>query len=366
MPDKAAYPLASMLVPFGIARDTLAQVDGRIGALGAGLGEVVDALAQRMNALPASAVFEPFANAQQGGLAGALQGVTHAGKPKRKGLARQARRAVVSAAVQGTHTPVAGPLSFIGMLGRGQASAAQSEALQKVMRSIGSSRSQQDARGRQVGPVQAAARAAQQAAQDQAAIGQFWLPVSGQLAADLVGQLLKTVAPAAQALGQLPGAGGLAAWAKPQGMLGQVGLGHVVQQAMAGALSAGAPPQRRARSRTPRSTAQVLAGTAVDVLDSVHLSGILSALLDAIAKNKPAARQAARGQARRTTSLPAAAAPRAPTRLLPSAAGASPESATNGRPRPTAPAVTDDGNSALDELHRSLLDQAWLRGVDLR
>lgn len=365
MPDKAAYPLASMLVPFGVARDTLAQADERIGALGSGVGALVDALAQRMNGLPASAVFQPFANAQQLGLAGALQGVAGTGKPRRKGLAQQARRAVTRSAVQGTHSPVAWPLSVLRMLNQGPSPMAPTGGLAEIVHSIGGKRPRRNASRRPVGPVQAAARAAQQTAEDQLAIHRFLLPVSGQLAADLVGQLLKTVAPAAGAFGGLPLGRGLGAMAT-QGMLGQPGLGNVVQDAMAGVLGSIAPPQPRPRAHNPRSTVQAVASTAVDVLDSVHLSGILGAVLDAIAKDKPAARQAAGSQPRRAAKPPTPAAPRAPTRLLPPAAGTAAEAAAGNTPRAAPPSGADDGNAALDELHRALLDQAWLRGVDLR
>lgn len=365
MPDKAAYPLASMLVPFGIARDKLAQVDERIGALGAGVGEVVAALAQRMNTLPAAAVFEPFANAQQGGLAGALQGVMRTGKPKSNALARQARRAAALAAARGTHTPLAGPLSIARMLGKGASSVAQAATLEKIMRSIGSSRSRQDAHGRKVGPVQAAARAAQLAAQEQAALDKFWLPVSGQLAADLVSQLLKTVAPTAQALGRLPGGAGLAAMVAPQGLLGQPGLGQALRDAMAGATDGAAAP-RSPRSRAPRRTPQAAASAAGGLVGSAQLGGIVEALIDAITQGKPAARNTARSRPRKAAEQHAPAAPRAPTRLLPPAASPAPQAAARDTTHAAPPPGTDDGSAALDELHRALLDQAWLRGVDLR
>ena len=59
-----------------------------------------------------------------------------------------------------------------------------------------------------------------------------------------------------------------------------------------------------------------------------------------------------------------APAPRAPSKLLPPAIGAaSPEA--GARAEPPAQRATDD-EDPIDAMTRALVDQAWLRGVDLR
>lgn len=64
---------------------------------------------------------------------------------------------------------------------------------------------------------------------------------------------------------------------------------------------------------------------------------------------------------------PSAAAPRAPSRLLvPKADGAKAGDQRTSPPPPQGAAFRDDASDPLAALNRLLIDQAWLRGVDLR
>ena len=70
---------------------------------------------------------------------------------------------------------------------------------------------------------------------------------------------------------------------------------------------------------------------------------------------------AARTAARTSLAEPA---PRAPSKLLPPAAGMPDPAAPNRPAAPLHPDAADD--DAIDAMTRALVDQAWLRGVDLR
>ncbi len=352
MPEQAPYPLASMLVPFGARRDALQRLDERFTALGSGISEVVQALAGRLNTLPASANFQPFATAQSAGLGADVQPVMS--------TAGRTSTSVIKKRAQGA----ADPTRVTRLAGFAFPTTALTGAVQKAVEAAKVNRNGQ----RHGSVMQAAVRAAAQVADEQASFAQQLLPVPADLAGALIRQVLKTVKPAAQATGGMLGGLDLGSPVPHPGMLFNPnmpnGLREMLQR-MATAEQTRRPTAAQARrNRPPGATGAAPAGP--QGTQGTQLSSMLTALVDALTTGPRRSRSAPGGKPGKAAVQPRPAAPRAPMRLLPPAASSPTDTAATPTPRAAPPGSGGDANAALDELHRALLDQAWLRGVDLR
>ena len=362
MPDKAAYPLAAMLAPFGARRDALQRLDARLAALGSGMSEVVQALAGRLNTLPAAASFQPFAPAMQAAQGSVVQpAMTRpGGTTAAAALASRMRASATKKRTQGA----AGSKRVTRLPGFAFPTAALTDAVQKAVAAA-----QANANGQRHGSVvQAAVRAAAQVADEQAAFAKPLMPVPAELAGALIKQVLKTVKPVAQATGGMLGGLDLGALVPHPGMVFNPNMPNGLQemlQRMAKAEQTRRPsPAKARRHRQQAATGAAPAGSRG--AQDVPLSVILTALVDALTTGPRASRSARGGKPGKPAEQPRPAAPRAPTRLLAPAASSPTDTAATPTPRAAPPGSGDDTNAALDELHRALLDQAWLRGVDLR
>ena len=354
MPEQAPYPLASMLVPFGARRDALERLDERFTALGTGISEVVQALAGRLNALPASVNFQPFATARSAGLGAAVQPV--------KSTASQTCTSVIKKPAQGA----AGPTRVKRLPGFGFPTTALTGAVQKAVEAAKVNRSGQ----RHGSVMQGAVRAAAQLANEQASFAKQLMPVPAELAGALIRQMLKTVKPVAQATGDMLGGLNLnlGAVVPHPGMLFNPnmpdGLREMLQR-MAKAEQTRRPTPAQAR-RNRQQGAAGAAPAGPQGTQGTQLSSILTALVDALTTGPRGSRSAPGGKPGKAAVQPRPAAPRAPMRLLSPAASSPTDTAATPTPRAAPLGSGNDANAALDELHRALLDQAWLRGVDLR
>ena len=352
MPEQAPYPLASMLVPFGARRDALQRLDERFTALGTGISEVVQALAGRLNTLPASVNFQPFATAQSAGLGADIQPVmSTAGRTRSSAIKKPAQGAAGSTRV--TRLP-----------GFAFPTTALTGAVQKAVEAAKVNRNGQ----RHGSVVQAAVRAAAQLADEQASFAKQLLPVPAELAGALIRQMLKTVKPVAQATGDMLGGLNPAALVPHPGMLFNPnmpdGLREMLQRMAKAEQTRRPTPAQARRNRQQGATGAAPAGP--QGTQGTQLSSILTALVDALTTGPRGSRSAPGGKPGKAAVQPRPAAPRAPMRLLPPAASSPTDTAATPTPRAAPPGSGNDANAALDELHRALLDQAWLRGVDLR
>ena len=352
MPEQAPYPLASMLVPFGARCDALKRLDERFTALGSGMSEVVQALAGRLNALPASVNFQPFATARSAGLGAVVQPVMS--------TASRTCTSVIKKPAQGA----AGPTRVKRLPGFGFPTTALTGAVQKAVEAAKVNRSGQ----RHGSVMQGAVRAAAQLANEQASFAKQLMPVPAELAGALIRQVLKTVKPVAQATGDMLGGLNPAALVPHPGMLFNPnmpdGLREMLQRMAKAEQTRRPTPAQARRNRPPGATGAAPAGP--QGTQGTQLSSILTALVDALTTGPRGSRSAPGGKPGKAAVQPRPAAPRAPMRLLPPAASSPTDTAATPAPRAAPPGSGNDANAALDELHRALLDQAWLRGVDLR
>ena len=196
------------------------------------------------------------------------------------------------------------------------------------------------------------------------------MPVPAELAGALIRQMLKTVKPVAQATGDMLGGLNLnlGAVVPHPGMLFNPnmpdGLREMLQRMAKAEQTRRPTPAQARRNRQQGATGAAPAGP--QGTQGTQLSSILTALVDALTTGPRGSRSAPGGKPGKAAVQPRPAAPRAPMRLLPPAASSPTDTAATPTPRAAPPGSDDDANAALDELHRALLDQAWLRGVDLR
>ncbi|MEO7152942.1 MAG: hypothetical protein ABIX46_14695 [Burkholderiaceae bacterium] len=322
---------ASATSAFAAARDGASAIGQRLDALGPGTDALFGALAKRLGALPGSAGCAPFGAA--GSLAQALAGEpptatavrARRGPPKAPASARRAPQ---------TPTPAAAPAHFseglatLGAALAGRATGAARQPDPDLARSL------------IVEPALAAmatlARLTRGAAAAQETVTRSPLAVpagfSQQVAQWLAEHIEQATVPSLAASGAAIG-GAIGGLLSSQELLarGLAGLGAPAQQHAA---PVGPLPAPEGSTHTAPQTAR-----------------------ETVAKGRPTQRAS-----------PAEPAPRAGSKLLPLGPDANRDSTAPAADRvapadPASPACADD---PIDAMTRALVDQAWLRGVDLR
>ena len=320
MPDRtvAASATRDGTAAWRAARDGAQAIDERLQALGPGAQAVIDALVDRLAALPPSANFAPFA--ALGDLAApTTQQVTAQGgrakRPGRSGAAAAKPASLASSLAQLPKVAAAAAASLARGVGTATEAVTQHilpgpallQALASGALTPAASTPKPSEGNLLSGPAEAARRVAD------------WLT-----------DRLDTATAPARALAQVDAmtvlAGILAAPAQFDAQRG-----------------AGAKPGSRRADRKPADATTTDAGPR--------------------AAPKPGSNLAAPSNPAPTGNVDAPA-PRAPSKLLPPAIGAAlPEA--GDRAEPPAQRANDD-EDPIDAMTRALVDQAWLRGVDLR
>lgn len=345
MPE-ARKPRPALLAPYAASCEGQQRLHRRVEALEARCRQNFEALGARLDRLPAAASFEPFAQtsvpaagaaeaaAQQPPRRAAGQRGLASGGAQTHALARAGRTAAAAAAGASTQEP-------LGALGRALAGGAATVAAASAQP------------GQAVGAALGDGAGAWPAAATTAPVVQ-----SADAVAALVEQLMKAGAPRARRAPVTDIASAVASR----------GLGRLIGNALAGAPAKPGAGRRSAPSSEAATgaggadeTARVVAAAAKRGANQIL--GVADALTPSLGAKLAAG---GLGQAA-LAGLLRQPVPRAASRLVPGGAAAVPtardtESATPA-PAGEAESPEQDVSSALN---RTLLDQAWLRGVDLR
>ena len=316
--------MASATGAFATARDAVQSIGERLAALGPGVDAQLAALAARLGTLPAAARFAPFGELGAALAGGSAQASGGAAK-KRGGGPRAAPAKSAAAGKTATVAAHAGPRFNAPAQGIGAALGGATAA--------GPSPEPDLAATLLAEPVLDAmatlARLTRKAPVDKSASVDSplaWPAAIAQHVAQWMAEQLETAATPSLGFGSAP-LGSVAADLLSSQELIERSLAGLGKPARHGAKTASAVPKRDDASNTPPPQSATEASAS-----------------------------ASAGQL----------APRAPSKLLPhNATAPSPESPGVDRPlEPNSASDTDD--DAIDAMTRALVDQAWLRGVDLR
>ena len=368
------WPLPAATVALACSGDQLQRAQHRLLALASQCSERIDRLEQAFQQLPAAATFDPFAVVAAAPMASATTAAAPA--PRAQGRTRSPADARRPA-----------PMSA-GALGR--VGAAGLSALQ-VPRAVtddggpGIAAALAGAAAGRSGTVAPAAVPGAGQHHEQADAGapllSGWLGTLGNLAGEQVALLMQRHAAPSLAAGL---GGAVAAAIAGQGAHGQpveaqrrregagpfvaspgsaearrplMHLGQELLQGLNGAFAAQGWSEAQATPARQAGTVSQVIATAPQLLEQLLAQGLGHALGGAI------------GMPAQPTPLARQTAPRAASRLVGAQAAAASDP---GRPQsPDAPAAAalddlDAGEAVAQQISRLLLDQAWMRGVDLR
>lgn len=373
MPAGASLPAAS--VPLACSCDALQRAQQRLQALASQAGERIDRLQRAFEQLPAAANFDPFAvqptgPAPDAGSAGSVASRPAGTGPTLPALVDSAHRPLrrpATAGAGGQRDARPGAVLGLGAALAGATAAVASAAVVGAQARTGSLTDWLDplARLAVLGGEQVAQLMQRHAAPP---------PVTGlgAISAAALARLAQAEAQPASPMGRmgarLPGGNDGSARARtrqstppPDGtgpdQPSPQGLGQLLGEALAGSGWSG-----RSKTQDPaggsRAAALVTAPELLERLLTQGLGGAVGGLFGAAAEPGPPMRQAA---------------PRAASRLVGAQTSTAHSDARDPARAPAddAPAAAaleaqDAGEAMAQQISRLLLDQAWMRGVDLR